>query len=204
MENLKKKFTEVYTKNLWGSKESHSGPGSELKLSKYFSDNLVLLIEKYNIKSIFDTSCGDWNWMKEIKDKLPKYVGNDIVDDLIIKNKQKYESDTIKFICGDMIESLKLQNNIDLVICRHTLEHLPSEYITEFLTLLVSKTKYALITSGNRYGDTLPNLNFDGKASRTINLDVDNFKIILGEPIEKFIESDVDSEIGTFGYFYKF
>lgn len=205
MDNLKDKFTATYKNNSWGSQESFSGGGSEWNFAQYYAENFLSIIKKYNIKSIFDTSCGDWNWMNEIKDKLPNYIGNDIVEDLIKVNKEKYESETIKFVCGDMIESLKIQKNIDLVVCRHTLEHLPTDYIINFLNILKNNTKYALITSGNWHGNELLNINFDGRAARTINLDMDVFKSILGEPIEKFRDHPSEKNlIGTFGYLYKF
>ena len=88
---MKKEFTDTYVNNKWKMHlgESKSGDGSALINTENYIENLLKIIEDFNIDVMVDCSCGDWNWMKEIKEKLPKYIGIDIVEELIEENKLK-------------------------------------------------------------------------------------------------------------------
>jgi hypothetical protein len=205
MTDLKQMFSETYAYNKWGSSESLSGPGSEWNFANGYAKSLVKIIKDYKIESIFDSSCGDWNWMRQIKEELPTYIGNDIVESVIKKNTELYSTDNIRFQDGDMIANLSKESQIDLVISRHTLEHLPTYYCIAFLEEVKNRSKYALITSGNWNDDDNKDLDSDGHCSRAINLDRDPYLSILGEPIEKIWDHPTEpSNNGTFAYLYKF
>lgn len=205
MIELKEKFTETYKHNRWGSSESLSGPGSEWGFAQGYANSLVNIIDDYEIQSIFDSSCGDWNWMKKIQNHLPMYIGNDIVESVINTNTELYANNNIRFQCGDMIENLSKEKEIDLVISRHTLEHLPTYYCIAFLEEVKKRAKYALITSMNWNDVDNRDLIENGHNSRAINLDKDPYKSILGTPIQKIWDHPTEvSNIGTFAYLYKF
>ena len=186
--DLKELFTKTYTENKWSSSESRSGIGSHLEYTESIRKLIVELIDG-GVEYIWDCSCGDWNWMKEIKESLPNYVGNDIVDELIELNTKKFGSDTIKFQCGDMLEELKKLESasVDLLLCRHTLEHLSVDYVTNVIKEIRRVSKQALITSNNNEGNSL--LNPNGYNARAINLDIDEYFEILGEPKSKYWDS---------------
>lgn len=145
--NIKERFDLIYRYNLWGSKESGSGKGSEVSYTKNIRDWLITAIHRYSIKTLVDAPCGDFNWMKLVTSKSTfNYIGLDIVDSVITKNKQNYESETIKFyvanICTENIPSC------DLLIVRDCLFHLSYEDINSFLRN-ISRTdfKYLLTTT---------------------------------------------------------
>ena len=73
----------------------------------------------------------------------------------------------------------------DLVICRHTLEHLPMQHTIDLLNVLTIKTKYAFITNST-LGSNRELYNFDGCSSRGINLNTHPYSDILGEPMGYF------------------
>ena len=188
MEDLKILFTQTYEQNSWTSNESRSGTGSHLEYTESIRKLIVELIDD-GVEYIWDCSCGDWNWMKEIRESLPNYVGNDIVDELIEVNKEKFGSDTIKFQCGDMLEELKKLESasVDLILCRHTLEHLSTDYVTNVIKEIRRIAKYALITTNNNVGNS--KLNPNGYSARGINLSKDEYFEILGEPKSKHWDS---------------
>ena len=186
--DLKGIFTQTYKENKWGSSESRSGPGSNLAYTEGIRRIIVELIDE-GVETIWDCSCGDWNWMKEISDRLPNYVGNDIVEELIGVNSEKFGSDRVKFRCGDMVSGLKElgDSSIDLILCRHTLEHLPTDYSIEVVREIRRVAKKALITSNTHQGNSPINPN--GSNARVINLEKDEYYTILGEPLSKHWDS---------------
>ncbi len=147
--DLKAKFTDTYIKGHWYDGETRSGRGSSLLYTISFRDNLIKIVKNNNIKTIFDCSCGDWNWMKEVSDNFENYIGNDIVEELVKANNEKFGNERIKFICGDMVEVLKkfADRSIDLIICRQTLEHLTTPYCVNIITEIKRAAKMAIITS---------------------------------------------------------
>ena len=186
--DLKELFTKTYTENKWSSNESRSGIGSHLEYTESIRKLIVELIDG-GVEYIWDCSCGDWNWMKEIKESLPNYVGNDIVDELIELNTKKFGSDTIKFQCGDMLEELKKLESasVDLLLCRHTLEHLSTDYVINVIKEICRVSKKALITTTSNSGNSP--LNPNGYDARGINLGIDEYFEILGEPKSKHWDS---------------
>jgi ubiquinone/menaquinone biosynthesis C-methylase UbiE len=205
---MKEKFTNTFINDRWymGSGESKSGLGSSLEYTNNFRENLLRIFKDYSIKNCFDCSCGDWNWMKEIKNELPIYVGNDIVTPLVEQNNVKYKSENISFVSNDMLSQLKLYGDdyFDLILCRHTLEHLNNEYIINVIQEIKRVSKYAIITSSNN-SQINKNINVDGFSSRGVNLDVTPYLELLGKPIERFYDSKGENkEVGCFGYLYSF
>lgn len=192
-DNLKNKFTETYVKGYWADGETRSGTGSTLLYTESFRANLVRIIKDHKIKTIFDCSCGDWNWMKEISENFEDYTGNDIVEELVKVNNEKFGNERIKFICGDMVQSLKTlrDRSIDLVICRHTLEHLTNDYGVLVLTEIKRVAKIAIISSSNREDNSFANclINVNGNSSRQICLELAPFVEILGPPESIFWDS---------------
>jgi ubiquinone/menaquinone biosynthesis C-methylase UbiE len=188
-----------------------------LTYTENFRKYLVEIIKHYEIKEIFDCSSGDWNWMKEIYKELPdiiNYTGNDIVPQLVEYNNNKYGSDRFNFVCNDMLSQLKTYNNqsIDLVLCRHTLEHLPLQYCIDVVTEIKRVSKRAIITSSNSECNVNvrnTELIISGHNSRQINLDLSPFIDILGVYNNKFvdtaiIESEPIQKNGCWGYDYFF
>lgn len=147
-------FTNIYNNNLWSmnQSESRSGLGSTNEYTANIQSKLVNFIRANNVSNVLDTSCGDWNWMKHIKDIYSNkcaYTGIDIVEKIVNDNISKFSNGYINFIHSDFLSYLKQQddNSIDLILCRHTLEHLPEQYNLEFLKEAKRVCKYLFVTS---------------------------------------------------------
>jgi ubiquinone/menaquinone biosynthesis C-methylase UbiE len=74
-------------------------------------------------------------------------------------------------------------NSIDLIFCRHTLEHLPTQYNIEFINECKRVTKYLLITTKTISSTTPINidLNIDKESYRPINLELTPYVELLNE-----------------------
>ena len=204
-------FTETYHNNKWGSSESFSGVGSQLNYTYNFRTKLEETILTKKIKTIFDCSCGDWNWMSQVSFYGAKYIGNDIVPDIVERNKNLFSKDNITFINNDCLSSLRelKDKSIDLIICRHTLEHLETEYCIEVCKEIQRVGKYALITSNNtETGKSNIDLDVDGHSARQIDLEKPPFLKILKKPIKRIWDSKACNQNNTSQYnginFYKF
>lgn len=151
VDSLRDRFTLIYRRNAWGSKESVSGSGSTLAMTTSIRSLLPIIFEKFKIKSILDVPCGDFNWMKLVNLNGISYLGGDIVEPLVADLNRNFSSKSISFMQFDItIDSFPKS---DLVLNRDCLFHL--SYCDIELTLsnfLKSGSKYFLSTSHKNGG----------------------------------------------------
>jgi len=144
---MESEFTKIYENNYWGNLESVSGAGSTISYTKNLRKNLSLLFGKYNINSVFDAPCGDFNWMKLVMEESDiQYIGGDIVQELIDSNEKRYQNEKTKFIHFDITRNTI--PTVDLWLCRDCFIHLPYSDITKSLiNFLKSEASYILTTT---------------------------------------------------------
>ena len=116
---MKSIFTDIYQNNAWNGTESISGTGSTLEQTKHIIYGIQDIIEKYDIKSILDIPCGDFNWMRHVDFGDTSYIGADIVPDIISSNKEQHKD--VTFAVLDISED-RLPD-ADLIITRDCLVH---------------------------------------------------------------------------------
>lgn len=101
---------------------SISGRGVSLKEVTVIREKVPLLLKELGIRSLLDAPCGELFWMAGLSLDIDRYVGVDIVPELIILNRQKYRNGNWEFINRD-IRKDKLPR-ADLILCRDGLVHL--------------------------------------------------------------------------------
>jgi hypothetical protein len=138
-------FTHIYKTNQWISLESVSGQGSELRVTQRMRQELSALIKRFGITSIADAPCGDCNWMRHVDIGTCRYIGIDIVQELIERNAQIL-GPRKEFRHLNLIENVI--DKVDLIICRDMLAHLTLEQIfTVLRNFKQSGSKYILMTT---------------------------------------------------------
>ncbi|WP_053991865.1 class I SAM-dependent methyltransferase, partial [Mangrovimonas sp. TPBH4] len=143
---IEETFTNIYKTNYWDSKESLSGGGSEKVHTRFLVKELEIVLKQFQIKSMLDIPCGDFNWMQVLDFKRINYTGADIVSDLIELNRINYSEENKKFINLDLTKD-KLPK-VDLIFCRDCLVHLSNHNIYKALiNIKQSNSKYLLTTS---------------------------------------------------------
>lgn len=171
-----KVFDKIYEKNSWGSDESRSGPGSTEKQTRKIREALPKIFKDYNIKSMLDVPCGDWNWMKDVDLTGVNYIGGDIVQSVIDHNKI-YENENVKFMQINLCETPLPP--ADLLFVRDCFVHLSIEDIRRALeNIKKSQFSYLLTTTF-----PLTEVNEDIKTGswRPINITHEPFS--LGTPV---------------------
>lgn len=198
MNELEYIFTKIYSSSTWamGQNDSKSGLGSSNNWTVFIRKYLPQVIRDKNIKSMIDTSCGDWFWMKTIKESLPFYLGIDIVQPVIVENKNLYENDKIKFLHSDFLSYLKTlpDKSVDLVFCRHTCEHLPTAYNLDFIEEVKRVSTYLLLTT-HLTSTVNKNLQIPHDSYRPVNL---NLQPYVSELNNYYVESHYDGPIENF------
>jgi hypothetical protein len=144
--NASSVFSEIYEKNLWASLESKSGGGSEAAYTANLRKHLPGIFKTYNVKTVVDAPCGDYNWMRLVPlDKDVCYVGIDIVPELISKNANSYSDSQHDFIVMNILEQVPPFS--DLFICRDCLFHLSNEDIFLALENFIKSNAKLIFTS---------------------------------------------------------
>jgi SAM-dependent methyltransferase len=148
MRDLKKIFTEIYESNSWTSSESRSGLGSELLSTETIRKELPEVFKKFNIKSVLDIPCGDFNWMNNVDLKEVHYIGADIVENMIEDNKNNFKDYEFKVL--DITEDDLPE--VDLIFARDILGHFDYENIEKTIKNIIrSGSKYLLTTSFTKW-----------------------------------------------------
>lgn len=183
------RFELIYKTNFWSSNESISGLGSEIKNTINIQNEIIKIINKYNIKTILDAPCGDFNWIKNILNDDLNYLGGDIVKDLIEKNLSEYKKDNINFKQLDIIsDDLP---DADLLICRDCLIHLSFKSINLFFkNIKKSNIKLLLLTSYKLKDPNKKIINLDIPDGEFREIDLTEPPFNLPSPIHKILDKD--------------
>eukprot|EP01035_Chromulina_nebulosa_P051975 gene51975-70836_t len=81
--DLAERFKLIYRTNLWGAETSQSGLGSELDATASLRHDLAHLLRSFEVTSILDLPCGDFAWMAQMDLSGIRYLGADIVPDIV-------------------------------------------------------------------------------------------------------------------------
>jgi SAM-dependent methyltransferase len=172
-------FADIYKKKIWHNYGSVSGDGSTSEMTNVLVEKLSILLKKYKIKSILDIPCGDFSWMNNVEMDGIKYIGADIVPELIENNSVKFanrkncEFRTID-LCSDSLPE------VDMIFCRDCLVHLSNKNIFRALeNIQKSRAKYIMLTT---FPDHNSNFNMLTGAWRPINFEKKPFN--LPAPLE--------------------
>lgn len=149
---------QIYELNLWGGKDYdfYSGTGShDPKIIKPYLESIILFLKSQDKPLIVcDLGCGDFNIGKHLTKYVKTYFAIDIVEKLIIRNKQLYQEDNLEFHCLDISKD-KLPPG-DCIIIRQVLQHLSNSEILEIIKK-IANYKYVVLTEHIPVGDFIPN-----------------------------------------------
>lgn len=130
----RKAFNTIYKYNLW---LWGSGIGSIPMFNKPYLEFInAFLAEHKDIQSIVDIGCGDWQIGRHMNIEDRRYIGCDVSDIVIEKNKKKFGCENITFMQLDAVTETLPDG--DLVILKDVIQHLPTEGAQKILEKLDS------------------------------------------------------------------
>jgi 2-polyprenyl-3-methyl-5-hydroxy-6-metoxy-1,4-benzoquinol methylase len=149
-ESLSERFAAVYENRVWLSGRaagSLSGSGSEIENTQSVRAHLAELLNFLGTRSLLDIGCGDFTWMKEVSFTF-RYLGIDIVPDVIEKNNALYRSEQRSFQAMDATRDALPQ--ADAILCREVLFHLSFADIQRLMqNVRRSGASYLIATNDN-------------------------------------------------------
>jgi SAM-dependent methyltransferase len=160
-------FSEIYQANRWKSKETRSGPGSTMAQTRILSHALPPVLRCLGVTSVLDVACGDVNWMPFRMLQGIKYIGADIVADMVAANQRKHPADDVSFIQLDVVEEVPPM--VDAIFCRDCFVHLSLADISRALKHLKASGSSYLLTTTFPGNPALPDIKIGGW--RPINLE---------------------------------
>lgn len=136
--------------------EPLSGTGSTTDSAKEIIEYLNEIKPRLPIDTLTDIPCGDWTWMSKVNLTGIKYLGLDIVPQLIERNCNFYPG--IDFRVFDVLNEDIPKS--DLIVCRDFFIHLTNQDVLKVIdNFKRSKSKYLLVSSYpaviNQHRDTI-------------------------------------------------
>lgn len=179
----------------WSGNESVNGRGSTKAMTRRLRERLPGLFVDYNVESVLDVPCGDWNWARLVCWDGIEYLGWDVEPTLVAQNKLEYEGDNVRFECVNAL-TVREFPEADLIICKDFLFHLPTKAVEHVVDGLVSSgSRYLLVThnpgADNTSRDLLEAGVVDGYYVRPVDLTKPTY--MFPEAVENIVE-DGDEE----------
>jgi len=183
-QRIRAAFTQLYRSRGWLEPESVSGPGSTLRRTHVIRRELPALFRDLHVRSVLDAGCGDFNWFQAMELELDRYVGVEVVEELVAINQERYGTDRRQFASLDVTRDDLPR--VDLIFCRDCLVHLKNGQIRAALrNFRRSGSTYLLATTFT--GDH-PNEEAPLGGWRPVNLERAPFN--LGPPLRLIRERE--------------
>jgi SAM-dependent methyltransferase len=167
-------FSQINREKFWQYEIRHdsvSGPGSIPDQTVELVNKLPRIMDAYQMNSILDIPCGDFNWMKLIDWKGRKYIGADILEDLIRINSGGSREENISFQVLDL--TADALPAVDLVFCRDCLVHLSfNDIFRSLANIKRSHSRFIMITT---FPDEEANEDIPSGGWRPLNLNLPPF-----------------------------
>lgn len=160
-------FSKIYETNMWGQDPDqakfYSGPGShdEGVVVPYVEAVREWVEREFKGKApdALDLGCGDFNVGRQVRNLTGKYIGADVVPDMIEHNRKAFAEEDVDFEVVDIIDDDLPK--ADVVFIRQVLQHLNNAQIQKVLPKL-KQFKWAVITEHlPATDDFTPNVDID-------------------------------------------
>ena len=121
----RKVFSRVYAERAWGDTDSASGPGSGIERTAGLRRELPPLLGELAVETLIDAGCGDFHWLRLADLPIRRYIGIDVVPELVSELESRYGGPGRDFLARDITRDALPR--ADIVLCREVLMHFPDK-----------------------------------------------------------------------------
>lgn len=134
-------FRSIYIEDRW---TNGSGPGSVASSTIEYRAFVERFIRENDVRTVTDLGCGDWQFSRLMDWSGVDYVGFDVVDFLIDRNRAAHGRTNIRF---EVLNDIGDLPGGDLLLSKEVLQHLPNALVAEYVREIRKKYRLALITN---------------------------------------------------------
>jgi hypothetical protein len=115
-------FRDIYRRHHWSGSESASGAGASLDQTHELRRWLPALLRELRVATMLDLPCGDYGWMRALELPVERYIGADLLPEIVEPLAGAFGDDRREFRVLDLTRD-RLPP-ADLLLCRDCLVHL--------------------------------------------------------------------------------
>jgi hypothetical protein len=115
-------FRDIHRRHHWSGSGSPSGAGAADEQTARLRAELPPLVAYLGVHTLLDLPCGDFSWMATIDLPVERYIGADLLPELIAPLEQRYGNVRRQFMVLDLTRDPLPA--ADLLLCRDCLVHL--------------------------------------------------------------------------------
>lgn len=135
-------FRRIYASDHW---QGGSGAGSHVEATEAYRPILEAVLRGCDIATVVDAGCGDWQFSRLVDWSGTRYVGVDIVPEVVAADRASFGRENVQFVVDD-IRTATLPA-ADLLVCKDVLQHWDIDSVRGFLDRNVARYRYALVTN---------------------------------------------------------
>jgi SAM-dependent methyltransferase len=169
IDDLRHAFEDIYRRDAWSD---GSGPGSQTVNTIEYRAFLERFIEANRIRAVTDLGCGDWRFSRHMDWTGLSYTGFDVVEEVVESNIARYARQHIDFRPFRSIGDLP---GGDLLLAKEVLQHLPNQTVLDYLPVIRSRYKFALLTNSTEPRE-MANIDIGFGGYRPLRLDEPPFE----------------------------
>jgi hypothetical protein len=144
-------FRDIYRRNHWSGRTSPSGPGAAPEQTTELRRSLPALLTELSVRTLLDLPCGDYSWMRTIELPGVRYIGADLLPEIVEPLATEFGDAHREFRVLDLTRD-RLPP-ADLLLCRDCLVHLSYGDIRRALANVVRSGIPYLLTTTFPAGD---------------------------------------------------
>jgi hypothetical protein len=115
-------FRDIYERHHWRGSQSRSGPGADASQVQALQRLIPQLLSEYRIGSLLDLPCGDYSWMRDVPLPDTRYVGADLLEEVVAPLARTQQDARHEFLVLDLTSDPLPP--AELLLCRDCLVHL--------------------------------------------------------------------------------
>lgn len=138
-------FRHAYETSHWAGPESRSGPGASRDQTSRIRSALPEMCHRLGIRTLLDLPCGDFHWMADVDLGTVRYIGADLLPELIAENVRHYAAPNREFRELDL--TVSPLPAADMLLCRDCLVHLSFADIRRVVVNVASADIKFLLTT---------------------------------------------------------